>query len=401
VDYRRLGHGVAEQVALATKTSGWHGARKLTLARDLLHELPVTFDLLARGDISEHVAQLVATETSHLDPDLRRTVDRQLSEARLDQLGPKAAAGQARRLAYAAEPHSAVKRARNARTDRRVSLRPAPDTMCWLTALLPVEDGVRAYAALTRHTDAVKAAGDDRTRGQIMADTIVERLTGQSPADGRPVELNLTVPLAHLLDPNNHTPAHLPGYGFIPAGLADEILGHAGARVRWRRLFTAPATNGGQVIIGGDRTSRRFTGWLAKLLRLRDGVCREPYCDAPIRHVDHITPWRRGGPTTYPNGRGVCERHNHIRELPGWTVETLRLGRDGQPHLIATTPPTGHTLLQPAPRPALRMTTRARGARGRMRTPTPALLRRALHLQPPLKAGARSPRRSAGRRRTG
>jgi hypothetical protein len=118
-----------------------------------------------------------------------------------------------------------------------------------------------------------------------------------------------------------------------------------------RRLFTAPATNGGQVIIGGDRTSRRFTGWLAKLLRLRDGVCREPYCDAPIRHVDHITPWRRGGPTTYPNGRGVCERHNHIRELPGWTVETLRLGRDGQPHLIATTTPTGHTYFSRPPDP--------------------------------------------------
>ena len=29
VDYRRLGHGIAEQIGLATRTSGWHGARSL------------------------------------------------------------------------------------------------------------------------------------------------------------------------------------------------------------------------------------------------------------------------------------------------------------------------------------------------------------------------------------
>ena len=75
----------------------------------------------------------------------------------------------------------------------------------------------------------------------------------------------------------------------------------------WRRLFTAPGGNSREMIVGGDPTARRFTGWLAKLLKLRDGgICREPYCGAPIRHLDHITPYRDGGPTTYANGRGVC-----------------------------------------------------------------------------------------------
>ena len=75
VDYRRLGRGIAEQVGLATKLSPWHGARKLTLARDLTFELSATLGLLAAGEISEYVAQLVATETSHLDRDTRRRVD--------------------------------------------------------------------------------------------------------------------------------------------------------------------------------------------------------------------------------------------------------------------------------------------------------------------------------------
>ena len=257
VDYRRLGRGIGDQVALACHTSPWHGARKLTLARDLIQELPEIFGLLAAGRLSEYVAQLVATETSHLDPDVRREVDQQLVAGHVEECGPKAAAGLARKLAQATDPHGAVKRARKARADRHVSLRPAPDTMTWFGALLPVEDGVACLAALTRHCDTLKAQGDERTRGQIMADTTLARVTGQEPADGHPVELNLTVPLEHLTDPGDHTPADLPGYGPIPAGLVDDILVKAEGRVWWRRLFTAPATHRqGRVVVGGAPQQR-------------------------------------------------------------------------------------------------------------------------------------------------
>jgi hypothetical protein len=139
VNYRRSGQGIAEQIGLATGNGPWHGARKLTLARDLIAELPQNFRLLAAGEIFGYVAQLVATETSHLDVETRRLVDQHLVTSGVDRLAPKAAAGLARRLAYAADPQSALKRARHARKDRRVSLRPAPDTMTWFSALLPVE----------------------------------------------------------------------------------------------------------------------------------------------------------------------------------------------------------------------------------------------------------------------
>jgi hypothetical protein len=102
------------------------------------------------------------------------------------------------------------------------------------------------------------------------------------------------------------------------------------------------------MLVGGDPTVRRFTGWLAKLLRLRDGgLCREPYCGASIRHYDHITPYRDGGPTSYPNGRGVCERHNYVREMPGWHVELLT----DHPHTVITVTPTGDSYLSHAPNP--------------------------------------------------
>ena len=92
VDYRRLGRGIGDQIGMATRTGPWQGARRLTMARDLWHELPGCFGLLAAGEISEYTAALLVSETSHLDPDTRRGVNEQLVAERVEQLAPRAAA---------------------------------------------------------------------------------------------------------------------------------------------------------------------------------------------------------------------------------------------------------------------------------------------------------------------
>jgi hypothetical protein len=82
---------------------------------------------------------------------------------------------------------------------------------------------------------------------------------------------------------------------------------------------------------------------LAGLIGYRDGSrCREPFCDAPARHIDHIVAYRAGGPTSFINGRAVCVRTNQVRELPGWHVELVHDGTGEQPHTVTTTTPTGH-----------------------------------------------------------
>ena len=206
------------------------------------------------------------------------------------------------------------------------------------------------WAALKARVDELKAAGDPRTRSQIAADTLVERLTGQTTADDVDIEVNLLVPVENLLDPEQPGAGRMAGFGSIPAGLADQILGHTAGRRWWRRLFTAPARDGeGRVIVGGDPTARRFSGWLAKLIKLRDQHCREPYCTAPIRHIDHITRVCAGGPTSVENGRGVCEHHNYLREMPGWHIKTV--SDPGGRHTTITTTPTGHHYLSRAPNP--------------------------------------------------
>ena len=101
--------------------------------------------------------------------------------------------------------------------------------MSVLSGYLPAEQGVACLKSLRQQTDAVKAAGDPRCRDQIMADTLVERLTGQADAADVNAELQIVMPMEALLDANNHTAAELNGYGPLPTDLAREVLAPARA----------------------------------------------------------------------------------------------------------------------------------------------------------------------------
>ena len=78
--------------------------------------------------------------------------------------------------------------------------------MSLLTGLLPVEQGVACLAALQAAATQSKADGDPRSKGQIMADTLVARLTGQATAENVGVEVGIQLPLAALLDPDRSAP---------------------------------------------------------------------------------------------------------------------------------------------------------------------------------------------------
>jgi len=342
----KIGRGIADQLGLACKVSGFAAARRLGVAQALWSELPETFRLLVVGEISEYVASLVVTESRHLDARTKGQVDAKISTAGISRMGPRSAAACARSQAYQADPAGYVQRGRTERKQRRVSLRPAPDTMSLLSGYLPAEQGVACLKALRDHIDAVKAAGDPRCRDQIMADTLVERITGQANAADVNVELQIVMPLDALLNVQDPSPAELEGYGPLPADLARDLIASSTGRVWWRRLYASPV---GGPIVGADPHRRHFHGQLRKLILWRDRQCRDPFCEAPIRHIDHIQRYSDGGLTVYPNGRGECERGNYAREMPGWKVEAVTSGLDGEHHTIKITTPTGHTYLSRAP----------------------------------------------------
>ncbi|MCC9196312.1 HNH endonuclease [Arthrobacter sp. zg-Y820] len=487
----QLGRGVAAQLALARRDSPHNGAKLLGLARILTTEMPHTLHALSTGVINEWRATLLVRETACLTLADRQKVDEQIAgnPADLEQLGDRKLIARIKSLSYGLDPHAVVNRAAHAVSQRYVSCRPAPDTMTYLTALLPVAQGVGVFAALTRDADRLRASGDPRTKGQIMADTLVERTTGQARAEDVRVEVQLIMTdrtLLHgILPPDTNTntdtdtdtdtgtgtntdtgtntvadtaaeldaartsadtkdpgtasfggiaagrqlesfvpdgaePAVLAGYGIIPAQWARDLIrgpnpvpddpspdrpdpgdrdqdrgpapkpargpapnqAHGPARnpargpapnpapnwardpgsatagwgtvarrpdprteVWLRRLYVAP--NSGQ-LTAMDSRARLVPGGLARLIAARDQICRTPWCGAPIRHYDHITPVREGGPTSAENIQGLCEACNQAKEAPGWSANAVG---DRQPdrHTVDTITPTGHTYRSTAP----------------------------------------------------
>ncbi len=333
--------GLAAEIALAKRQSPYRGARDLGVAKALVHEMPETLKALTRGEIPEFRAMLVVAETAVLSREHRGQVDHELGK-RLSTLGDRSAAAEARRIGYRLDPGSALRRTRGANSDRSVSLRPAPDTMSYLTGFLPVAQGVACKAALMRHADSLRAEGDARSRGQIMADTLVERVTGQVAAEDVPVEVSLVMTDRTMLGKDN-TPAHVENYGPIPAGLARQIVREAD-RVWLRRLFLAPDATS---LVAMDSRSRKFEGELRRFVVIRDEICRSPWCDAPVRHADHVVRAADGGETSADNGQGLCERCNYAKEAAGWRARQVGDRR----HQVEITTPTGHRYVSQAPDP--------------------------------------------------
>ncbi len=194
----RQGRGVAAQVALARRESHRRGQRHLGLAKIVATELPHTWVAWRAGRITEWKATLIARETACLTREDRAAVDAAVAgdPGRLERMGDRELAMACQKEAYRLDPESYVARRRRAEADRNITLRPAPDAMTWLTALVPVKEGVATYAALTRAADTARAAGDPRSKGQVMADTLVESVlsaaAGATPrrqAGTRPSEI--------------------------------------------------------------------------------------------------------------------------------------------------------------------------------------------------------------------
>jgi hypothetical protein len=209
-----------------------------------------------------------------------------------------------------------------------------------------------------------------------MADDLVERVTG-TPGGITGIEIQLVMTDRTLFQGDSE-PARLPGYGIVPAAwaraavqdaavseggtaaaeaahLADAATGNAAVDVWLRRLYTAPGTG---ELTAMDSRARFFPAGLRRFIQARDDTCRTPYCDAPIRHHDHIVPWHHGGTTTHGNGAGLCEACNHTKEAPGWRAEPRPRRGDPRPgpgealrarRIIEIRTPTGHSYRSTAP----------------------------------------------------
>ncbi|MDF3304259.1 DUF222 domain-containing protein [Rhodococcus sp. T2V] len=350
------GRGIASQIALARRESPNRGGGHLGFAQAVVREMPHTLALLRSGRLNEWRATLLVRETACLSAADRAVVDRRLCSDPdvLDGVGDRGLVAKAKALAVELDAATVVRRHRKAVSERRVTTRPAPDSMAYLSVLMPVEQAVCVQATLGRDADSLIATGESggRTRNQLMVDLLFARGTGADVGSGVPVAVNLVLSDETLLA-GGHEAAQLQGFGPVPAGIArqlvaDAIDGDTGTSLR--RVYTCPQSGTLTVM---ESQSRTFPKSLRKLIDLRDQTCRTPWCDAPIRHHDHIRSHGKSGATSADNGSGLCEACNYAKEGDGWTARPVH--RPDRTHLIELGTPTGHhyhSAAPPLPTPA-------------------------------------------------
>ncbi|GAB3703965.1 HNH endonuclease [Mariniluteicoccus flavus] len=342
------GRGVSAEVGLARRESPAVAARLMEAAVTLTDDMEHTLGALLDGRLNERRAMVVVRETAALSPETRAEIDTHLG-TRLDAdhgLGDRQIAEEVRNLAYALDPEGAQERADEAYARRRVVTRPGPDTTTTVTAHLSTLQGAAVHAALSAAADSARLAGDPRARSQVMADTLVARVTGDDAAVPGKIELSILMTDETLLGQSDR-PAVVDGQGPVPARWIRQVLSDAedDVQVALRRLYRPPGRT-----IAMETSSRLFTPGMKKLVRWRDGMCRTPWCSAAIRQYDHVVSHAGGGPSSEANQQGLCEQCNQAKEALGWTSLPRA---DGS---IRTTTPTGHAYEAPREGPLQRLT---------------------------------------------
>ncbi|MGY5319488.1 DUF222 domain-containing protein [Neomicrococcus lactis] len=356
---QRLGESATKsleaEIALAQKEPRYRGARALEVALAVVDDMPRTFEALASGVLNRERCEAVYLTTAPLSSDARAEVDELVcgDPQKIAHLGSRDLRALAADHAQGVDRLAAAKRRRTAEKNRHVTLRPLDDGMAQLTAIVPAQDGAAIFNALSKSASKVLTGPNNGNRalGAIMADLLLDLVVG-GPHTGEgaltpphSVEVQLVMTERTLFSGDSE-PAHLAGYGTLPADVAREIVERASAdsRLMIRRVFTAPSTGD---LVGLESRARIFPSGLKRFIELRHASCATPWCDASIRHTDHVVGWAEGGLTTVENGQGLCEACNYVKQQAGWSSNVVPGGR----HSVATTTPTGHRYLSIAPEP--------------------------------------------------
>jgi len=393
---REASREAAREVSMLTEKSPASAAHSLASQRRLVGDMPEMFTALATAKVTSTVAHNSSRSLAPLSPTQRTRADRLLGERLPDLEGAGAETWDdaTSRAIAAADPYGQRRRHQHARQERRVTVRRAEHGMATVSARVPALDGAKIRKRLSLEAERLRAAGDRRGHQAIQADCFVDTLLGQEDAMvATTLDIGIMITERALIHPSAGSLAHIEGYGTAPAEVlleelrgalgaaltdeTEEVMGPDGPALRavMRRLYTHPRTG---ELVAVESRARAFPAALAKFIRWRDLVCRGPFCDAPIRHTDHIRPHATGGETCLDNGQGLCAHCNDKERQTGGVRRTGVTATDG--HVVEwisrsgtrrTTRPRALTAPSRPPRPNPTAPAEGRSSRQRRRRRPP------------------------------
>ena len=211
--------------------------------------------------------------------------------------------------------------------ERSLTLAKFSDGTVVLRGQLDAVGGEKLQAALEAISQADRPQGDRRTRGQQLADAMVQLADNQLAAGQLPVlrtvkpTVLVTIPRADLLDPAPGPAAASTGFGGLISAATARALACDGS-------ITAVEIDEHGMPLNLGRSHRVVPPHLRKAVELRDRSCVFAGCAAPTYWCDvhHLRHWIFGGETSLENSALLCERH-HTKVHHGFRVQRDPGGR--------------------------------------------------------------------------
>ncbi|MGY1718027.1 DUF222 domain-containing protein [Blastococcus sp. SYSU DS0552] len=187
-----------QELAVALSRTSQSAEALLTRSLTLVHRLPGTLQALESGALHDgHLWPMLGTVAPIADPKVRTEVEAELLAwvGRRTTTTPAQLGDKARRVVLRRDARDAAGRLARALRDRGVSVRPGTaDGTAVLSALLTVPEAQALLDALGRYADALDTGPDDqRTRGQKMADCLLDLVLRPGEHEMPPVTAQLTV----------------------------------------------------------------------------------------------------------------------------------------------------------------------------------------------------------------
>ncbi|MDK3257226.1 HNH endonuclease signature motif containing protein [Blastococcus capsensis] len=187
----------AQELVVALSRTSQAAEALLERSLTLVHRLPQTLDALESGAIHEgHLWPMLGTVAPIVDATVRGQVEAEVLAWAAGRVTTPAQLGdKARRVVLRRDARDAAGRLDRALRRRGVSVRPdAADGMAVFSALLTVPEAQALLDALGRYADALDVDPEDRrTRGQKMADCLLDLVLRPGENGLPPVQAQLTV----------------------------------------------------------------------------------------------------------------------------------------------------------------------------------------------------------------
>jgi hypothetical protein len=276
----------------------WGTAREWVRVAHALEGLPRITDAYASGRLSwDQLRPLTRFATSETD---RRWAER------APGLRPASLWREARR-------HELV-RAREAEQTRRARYLNLDwdheRSVLWLEGRLPAEEGTALLSAVRRRAEVIP--GDPEAAdpgGARLADALVDLAIGEPQPATVVVHTGAEV-LAREEAESGPWLAETEAGQRLPSESVRRLA--CDSRIEW-----VLESEGRPVGVG--RRGRAVPGYMARLLRHRDGACRFPGCERRRwLKAHHLVHWARGGATDLDNLVLLCHAHHRLLHEGGW-----------------------------------------------------------------------------------